>query len=47
MSVSETFRGVVDESVESIELAPGKALATGLVTMLRDRLIVKVRKEDR
>jgi hypothetical protein len=23
MSVSEAFRGVVDESVESIELAPG------------------------
>jgi hypothetical protein len=39
MSVSETFRGVVDESVTSTELAPDKALATGLVTMLR--------KEDR
>jgi hypothetical protein len=30
MSVSEAFRGVVDESVESMELAPSKALATGL-----------------
>jgi hypothetical protein len=46
MSVSEAFRGVVDESVESMELAPSKALATGLVTMLRDCLIAQARKED-
>ena len=38
MSVSEAFRGVVDESMASMELAPGKALATGLVTMLRGPL---------
>jgi hypothetical protein len=47
MSVSEAFRGVVDESMASMELAPGKALATGLVTMLRDPLIAQARKEDR
>jgi hypothetical protein len=47
MSVSEAFRGVVDESVESMELAPGKAFATGLATMLRDPLIEQSRKEGR
>ena len=47
MSVSEAFRGVVDESAESIELAPGKALAKGLVTMLRDPLVAQAWKEDR
>jgi hypothetical protein len=47
MSVSEAASGVVDESVESMELAPGKALATGLVTMLCDPLIAQARKEDR
>ena len=34
MSVSEAFRGVVDESVESIELAPG---ANGFHLYFRDR----------
>ena len=47
MSLSEAFRCVVDESVESMELAPGKALATGLVTMLREPRIAQARKEDR
>ena len=47
MSVTEEASDVVDESVESMELAPGKALATELVTMLRDPLIAQARKEDR
>jgi hypothetical protein len=47
MSASEAFRGVVDECVESMGLAPGIVLATGLVTMLRDPLIAQARREDR
>jgi hypothetical protein len=47
MSVSEAFCGVVEESAQSMELAPRKALATRLVTMLRDPLIAQARKEDR
>jgi hypothetical protein len=44
--VSEAFRGVVDESVESTELALSRPLATGLVAMLRDPLIARARKEE-
>ena len=47
MSVTEAASGVVDESVESIEMTPGNALTTGLVTMLRDPLIAQARKEAR
>ena len=47
MSVSEAVRRFVDESVESMALAPGKALGTGLVTMLRDPLVAQAWKEDR